>query len=123
MKLVDVRKAALITEQPLHRLLYAVGDGIIKSVNVKGYIIVDPEEIMRKVREGVITKTEVMIRRSLRDGGVWEPSWWTNWESPEPQLDEKEYIAWMRDKKALVGVDKTMSFVEKNSWEERGIEL
>lgn len=123
MSLVSIEMAVLITEQPLHRLMYAVGDNIIKHYKCNGVIIVDCEEIQEKAKNGVITRLSVMIKRSLKNKGVWEDSWEFGWESPEMPMTEDDYIEWLLEKKRVQKTDDSIGVQERIMWQEYGIRI
>lgn len=113
----------MICETPATRIHYAVGDGLIDYCRAGRFVIVNPAEISQKIIDGTILKTTYMIKRSLRAKGVWEDSWADSWEAPEKPMTEEDYLAWIKEKVAICGEDKTMGIKERIDWAERGYDF
>lgn len=120
MQLATIHKAAMITGQPVIRLIYAVNDGLLDHVVVRGTIVVCPQDVLNCRDSGSLRNISHMIKRTLFRLGFWRKSWEDEWERPEPPMDESDYIEWMKEKAALME-DKSMGFAERVYWQNRGV--
>lgn len=123
MELVSVRKAGMIADQKPIRIMYAIGDELLDFARVGREIIVNPREVIARRDDGVLRPVTQMICRTLKRVGLWQPSWTDNWESKEPPITEVEYLEYCREKKAILGEDKTMGFKEREMWAREGVKL
>jgi len=123
MELVSVKKASMIADQKPIRIIYAIGDELLDFARVGRELIVNPKEVISLRDEGILRPVTQMISRTLKRVGLWQPSWTDNWESKEPAMTEVEYLEYCREKRSILGEDKTMGFKEREMWASQGIKL
>lgn len=119
MEIASIDRACMITELPEWKIRYAMADGFISYVNIRGMIVVDVNEIISQKNNGLFAPGS-MIKRSLRNSGMWPVNWYDTWEEEEPPMTEIEYEKWVEDKYSKFGQDRTMGAYERAEWRLKG---
>lgn len=115
MGFATIERAAMMMDIPAWKINYAIEDGLIPCENIRGCIYVDTSLVLAAKDHGLFSPGS-MIKRSLRNCGLFEREWFKNWEEEEDPMTEIDYLEYLRNRRDKLGYDTLMGSKERVDW-------